>query len=254
MPNKNSIESVHVSLLNLSELSTRIDSLQTFLSQSIQSHTLLTPHQITRVSNQILAAIRHLITNGAALASAAAAAAASQNQPTSDSPKHNVVELDAEELLLEKHLHSGEFRTAAEAARWLFSCPLEGCRRNRRHKKFRALKSVSCLRNHFKRSHCPKTLLCERCRKKSFAVASDLRSHAKQCRGEATWKCSCGTTFSRKDKLLGHVALFQGHLPLLQQQHQQLQEEKVKVNESDHHDPLPEGFFDGLDDFGFSSF
>lgn len=81
-------------------------------------------------------------------------------------------------------------------------------------------------------------------------MLSDLRSHVKQCRGEATWKCSCGTTFSRKDKLLGHVALFEGHSPMLEEE----APVAVAVKESEGGlDGLPEGFFDGLDEFGFGS-
>lgn len=82
----------------------------------------------------------------------------------------------------------------------------------------------------------------------------------KQCRGEATWKCSCGTTFSRKDKLFGHVALFEGHLPMLQEEKETSAAAAVvavvegSVKESDGGlDGLPEGFFDGLDEFGFGS-
>ncbi|XP_072952871.1 uncharacterized protein [Typha angustifolia] len=93
-----------------------------------------------------------------------------------------------------------------------FSCPFPGCNRNRAHRRFRPLKSAVCVRNHFKRSHCPKMYCCHRCNKKSFAVVADLRSHLKHC-GESPWRCSCGTTFSRKDKLFGHLALFEGHKP-----------------------------------------
>ncbi|RDX91409.1 Protein SENSITIVE TO PROTON RHIZOTOXICITY 1, partial [Mucuna pruriens] len=279
----NSIESLHLSLRNLSQLSTRMDSLQTFVSQSIQSHTLLSHRQMTLVSNEILTAIRHVITNGAALV------AASENvlpPPDTDDDDALLVELDAVELLA-KHLHfcevcgkgftrdanlrmhmrahGDEFKTPEALANRArgettrpkatrFSCPFEGCNRNKTHKRFRPLKSVFCLRNHFKRSHCPKTLSCERCRKKSFAVLSDLRSHVKQCRGEATWKCSCGTTFSRKDKLLGHVALFEGHLPALEEERETPMAAEGLVKNSDGAlDGLPEGFFDGLDDFGFGS-
>ncbi|KAK7318623.1 hypothetical protein RJT34_03326 [Clitoria ternatea] len=258
----NNTESLQMSLHNLSLLSARMDSLQTFISQSIKSHTLLTHHQMTTVSNEILTAIHHVITNAATLVAAS-------NKPTTtslDSPKHNendtIIELDAVELLakhfhyceicgkgftrdanLRMHMrpHGDEFKTpealakrpCVEATRLnatRFSCPYEGCNRNKLHEKFRSLKSVFCLRNHFKRRHCPKTMSCDRCRKKSFAVLSDLKSHEKQCRGESTWK----------DKLFGHVALLEGHLPVL--------EEKEKVEESD---DLPDGFFDGLDDFGF---
>ncbi|XP_050374577.1 zinc finger protein STOP1 homolog [Argentina anserina] len=94
-----------------------------------------------------------------------------------------------------------------------FSCPYAGCNRNQAHARFRALKSVMCVKNHFKRSHCPKTHTCNRCNKKSFAVAADLRNHVRHCGEEARWRCTCGTRFSRKSKLFGHVGLFEGHMP-----------------------------------------
>nr|AHW98509.1 ZOS4 [Oryza brachyantha] len=95
-----------------------------------------------------------------------------------------------------------------------YSCPAEGCRWNRRHPRFQALKSVVCAKNHYRRSHCPKMYVCGRCGGKQFAVLSDLRTHEKHC-GELRWLCSCGTFFSRKDKLMGHVALFAGgHAPV----------------------------------------
>lgn len=93
-----------------------------------------------------------------------------------------------------------------------YSCPQEGCRWNRKHPKFQPLKSMICIKNHYKRSHCPKMFVCKRCNRKQFSVLSDLRTHEKHC-GDAKWQCSCGTTFSRKDKLMGHVALFVGHSP-----------------------------------------
>ncbi|XP_010243188.1 PREDICTED: zinc finger protein STOP1 homolog [Nelumbo nucifera] len=97
-------------------------------------------------------------------------------------------------------------------ARKYYSCPQEGCRWNRKHAKFQPLKSMICVKNHYKRSHCPKMYVCNRCNQKQFSVLSDLRTHEKHC-GELKWQCTCGTTFSRKDKLLGHVALFVGHAP-----------------------------------------
>ncbi|TKY48581.1 SENSITIVE TO PROTON RHIZOTOXICITY 1 protein [Spatholobus suberectus] len=95
-----------------------------------------------------------------------------------------------------------------------YSCPQEGCRWNQRHAKFQPLKSMICAKNHYKRSHCPKMYVCKRCNQKQFSVLSDLRTHEKHC-GDLKWQCSCGTTFSRKDKLLGHVALFVGHQPAI---------------------------------------
>ncbi|PWA89019.1 Zinc finger, C2H2 [Artemisia annua] len=95
-----------------------------------------------------------------------------------------------------------------------FSCPFSGCSRNKLHSKFRPLKSVICVKNHFKRSHCPKMYSCNICNKKNFSVLADLKSHLKHC-GETKWKCSCGTSFTRKDKLFGHIALFEGHMPAM---------------------------------------
>lgn len=97
-----------------------------------------------------------------------------------------------------------------------YSCPQEGCRWNKKHTKFQPLKSMVCVKNHYKRSHCPKMYVCKRCNKKNFSVLSDLRTHEKHC-GDLKWQCSCGTTFSRKDKLMGHVSLFVGHTPLIKE-------------------------------------
>ncbi|XP_077221358.1 protein SENSITIVE TO PROTON RHIZOTOXICITY 2-like [Tasmannia lanceolata] len=93
-----------------------------------------------------------------------------------------------------------------------YSCPQEGCRWNKKHAKFQPLKSMICVKNHYKRSHCAKMYMCNRCNRKQFSLLSDLRTHEKHC-GDLKWRCSCGTTFSRKDKLMGHVALFVGHTP-----------------------------------------
>nr|CAB3483931.1 unnamed protein product [Digitaria exilis] len=98
-----------------------------------------------------------------------------------------------------------------------YSCPADGCRWNKRHPRFQPLKSMVCAKNHYRRSHCPKMYSCRRCDGKQFAVLSDLRTHEKHC-GELRWRCSCGTFFSRKDKLMGHVALFGnggGHAPVI---------------------------------------
>ncbi|CAN8301041.1 unnamed protein product [Cochlearia groenlandica] len=93
-----------------------------------------------------------------------------------------------------------------------YSCPQQGCRWNQRHDKFQPLKSMICAKNHYKRSHCPKMYMCRRCTVKNFSVLSDLRTHEKHC-GDVKWVCSCGTKFSRKDKLVSHVSLFLGHSP-----------------------------------------
>ncbi|GAB2271947.1 Protein SENSITIVE TO PROTON RHIZOTOXICITY [Dionaea muscipula] len=95
-----------------------------------------------------------------------------------------------------------------------YSCPYAGCKRNKDHKRFQPLKSILCVKNHYKRTHCDKTYTCSRCNSKKFSVIADLKTHEKHC-GRDKWLCSCGTTFSRKDKLFGHIALFQGHTPAI---------------------------------------
>lgn len=95
-----------------------------------------------------------------------------------------------------------------------YSCPYAGCKRNKDHKKFQPLKTILCVKNHYKRTHCDKSYTCSRCNAKKFSVIADLKTHEKHC-GKDKWLCSCGTTFSRKDKLFGHIALFQGHTPAI---------------------------------------
>eukprot|EP01018_Ginkgo_biloba_P032763 Gb_11550 [translate_table: standard] len=122
--------------------------------------------------------------------------------------------------------HGDEYKTPAALARpdkaqdsapvqpRRYSCPFVGCKRNKKHKKFQPLKTMLCVKNHYRRSHCPKMYTCNRCKNKKFSVVADLKTHEKHC-GRDKWQCSCGTTFSRKDKLFGHIALFQGHTPAL---------------------------------------
>eukprot|EP00252_Welwitschia_mirabilis_P009248 TRINITY_DN2165_c0_g3_i1.p1 TRINITY_DN2165_c0_g3~~TRINITY_DN2165_c0_g3_i1.p1 ORF type:complete len:607 (-),score=93.42 TRINITY_DN2165_c0_g3_i1:374-2194(-) len=158
---------------------------------------------------------------------------------------YQLVEMDAREILAEHthfceicgkgfkrdanlrmHMrgHGDEYKTAAALAKpdraqeagpakpRRYSCPFVGCKRNKGHKKFQPLKTMLCVKNHYRRSHCPKTYACNRCKTKKFSVVADLKTHEKHC-GKDKWQCSCGTTFSRKDKLFGHIALFQGHTP-----------------------------------------
>ncbi|XP_058087648.1 zinc finger protein STOP1 homolog [Magnolia sinica] len=122
--------------------------------------------------------------------------------------------------------HGDEYKTPAALAKPMkelnaeptlikrYSCPYMGCKRNKEHKKFQPLKTILCVKNHYKRTHCDKSYTCSRCNCKKFSVIADLKTHEKHC-GRDKWLCSCGTTFSRKDKLFGHVALFQGHTPVL---------------------------------------
>lgn len=95
-----------------------------------------------------------------------------------------------------------------------YSCPYVGCKRNKKHRKFQPLKTLLCVKNHYRRSHCPKVLNCQKCSTKKFSVVADLKTHEKHC-GREKWLCSCGTTFSRKDKLVGHIGLFVGHAPAM---------------------------------------
>ncbi|ONI02289.1 hypothetical protein PRUPE_6G188400 [Prunus persica] len=255
-------------LRNLSMVRTRMDLLQCFLTESINTNALISKDQMDMVSAGIASAIREIISNGAALlacsqnpgpASDQTRTPAANNEVATEVKKEEendfqnddaegeIVEVDAMELLAEHihyceicgkgfkrdanlrmHMraHGNRFKTpealakpdknpAEPSRKTRFSCPYIGCNRNKGHVKFRALKSVICVKNHFKRSHCPKMYSCNRCNKKSFSVVADLKSHLKHC-GEARWRCTCGTSFSRKSKLFGHMALFEGHMPAVE--------------------------------------
>nr|GME07501.1 protein SENSITIVE TO PROTON RHIZOTOXICITY 1-like [Ipomoea batatas] len=231
-----------VPLQNLANVQARMDSLQKFLSTSVTGNILLGEEQMGMVSSEIAAAIHQIIVNGAALL--ASTQAADEVSPHKSTNKH-AVELLAEHihfceicgkgfkrdanLRMHMRAHGNQFKTVEALAKpgkcggesgprgrnTRFSCPFIGCSRNKNHNKFRPLKSAICVKNHFRRSHCPKMYSCNRCHKKSFSVLADLKSHAKHC-GETKWKCSCGTNFSRKDKLFGHMALFEGHMPAVE--------------------------------------
>uniref|UniRef100_A0A0E0BPL0 C2H2-type domain-containing protein n=1 Tax=Oryza glumipatula TaxID=40148 RepID=A0A0E0BPL0_9ORYZ len=174
----------------------------------------------------------------------AAAAAAAEEE------KYEVLQLEEDEILaphthfcgicgkgfkrdanLRMHMrgHGDEYKSAAALAKpppppegeeqppqpeRRYSCPHAGCKRNRMHASFQPLKTILCVKNHYKRSHCEKRHVCGRCGAKRFSVMADLKTHEKHC-GRDRWLCSCGTSFSRKDKLFAHVALFQGHAPAL---------------------------------------
>lgn len=118
-----------------------------------------------------------------------------------------------------------------EPAKRRYSCPFAGCKRNKLHKSFQPLKTILCVKNHYRRSHCEKSHTCGRCHAKKFSIVADLRTHEKHCGRRDRWVCSCGTSFSRKDKLFAHVALFQGHTPALSSP---LEEEPPKACSDQH--------------------
>ncbi|XP_022774978.1 protein SENSITIVE TO PROTON RHIZOTOXICITY 2-like [Durio zibethinus] len=303
----------HVPLQNLSTVKSRMDSLQYFLSQSVNANTLISKDQMDLVSSEIASAIQQIIVNGAALLSCAQITnypnpTPIPNQTPDPKPElddydegvSEIIELDAVELLSE-HLHfceicgkgfkrdanlrmhmrahGNQYKTPEALAKksenkWevknsgrniRFSCPYDGCNRNKKHHKFRPLKSVICVRNHFKRSHCPKMFRCNRCHKKSFSVLTDLKGHLKHCGGveeSKKWKCSCGNSFSRKDKLFGHLSLFEGHMPAVTEEKEDRKLKGVVAMEEDEEKEeelmeskrcLEDEFFDGLLD-GFGSF
>ncbi|KAE8693230.1 transducin family protein [Hibiscus syriacus] len=267
-------------LLNLLMVKRRMNPLQPFLALSLSTNTLISNDQMQLVSSEIASAIHQIIVNGAALLSCAKNTHPPNPKPTpepkSDSDSYKggeseIIELDAVELL-SGHLHFCEIfrkgfkrdanlrmhmRAHGDQYKTRFSCPYGGCNRNKMHEKFRPLKSVICVRNHFKRSHCPKTYECKNCHKKRFSVLSDLRSRLKHCVGggeeSKKWKCSCGNSFCRKDKLFRHLSLFEGHMPAVavEEGDRKLQGSAAMEEKKDE-GCLGDGLFDGLLD-GFGS-
>ncbi|KAA3457385.1 protein SENSITIVE TO PROTON RHIZOTOXICITY 1 [Gossypium australe] len=198
--------------------------LHQFLSQSLDANTLISEDHMDLVSSELASAVH----------------------------QSEIIELNAVELLsdhlricgicgkgfkrdanLRMHMraHGNQYKTPEALAKKPengsevkksgrktgFSCPYGGCSRNNKHDKFRPLKSVICVRNHFKRNHCPKRYGCNECHKKKISVLADLKSRLKHCAGSSggeeskKWKCSCGNSFCRKNKLFRHLSLFEGH-------------------------------------------
>lgn len=179
-----------------------------------------------------------------------------------DAGSYTVLQLEEEEILaphahfclicgkgfkrdanLRMHMrgHGDEYKTRTALAkpsmepivRRRYSCPYAGCKRNKDHEKFQPLKTMLCVQNHYKRTHCEKNYKCRRCNSKLFSVLADLRTHEKHC-GLVKWLCSCGTSFSRKDKLFRHVALFKGHTPALSVEKSNGSRGTVKIGENHH--------------------
>ncbi|XP_010680535.3 zinc finger protein STOP1 homolog [Beta vulgaris subsp. vulgaris] len=230
-------------LKNLSAIRHRVDSLSHILSNSVNGNTPLSRPESDTISSELTSAIHHIIINGAALLSS------SSHTPKSDAQDFEIVELDVMELTadhshtchvcgkgfkrdanLRMHMraHGEKFKTLESLSnpnnnhnnnnnvKVRFSCPYVGCNRNKKHKDFRPLKSVVCVKNHFRRSHCPKKYSCSRCKKKCFSMLSDLKNHMKHCNveDENQWICSCGIKFLKKDDLFEHMGLFEGHMPI----------------------------------------
>ncbi|GMH21805.1 hypothetical protein Nepgr_023648 [Nepenthes gracilis] len=128
-----------------------------------------------------------------------------------------------------------------------YSCPYAGCKQNKSHKKLRPLKTILCVKNHYKRSHYEKAYTCSRCNTKKLSVIADLKTHEKHC-GKDKWLCSCGTIFSRKDKHFGHIALFHGHTPAIP-----LEENKVSALAMRHADNSKPATKDGSVGFSFAA-
>ncbi|KAE8718646.1 hypothetical protein F3Y22_tig00110007pilonHSYRG00147 [Hibiscus syriacus] len=137
-----------------------------------------------------------------------------QNHIEEHESKDEDDEEEGESFYLARALAKLSKESDSEPAIKRYSCPYAGCKRNKDHKKFQPLKTVFMRQNHYKRTHCDKSYICSRCNTKKFSVIADLKTHEKHC-GRDKWLCSCGTTFSRKDKLFGHIALFQGNTPAI---------------------------------------
>ncbi|TYI40602.1 hypothetical protein ES332_A02G174400v1 [Gossypium tomentosum] len=199
-----------------------MDTLHQFLSQSLDANTLISKDHMDLVSSELASAVHQVISE--------------------------IIELNAVELLSE-HLHFCEicgkgFKRDAnlrmhmkahgnqyKTPEALAKKPENGSEVKKSGRKTRfscpPLKSVICVRNHLKRNHCPKRYGCNKCHKKKISVLADLKSHLKHCAGSSggeeskKWKCSCGNSFCRKDKLFRHLSLFEGRMPAVAEEEEE---------------------------------
>ncbi|OAY68707.1 Protein SENSITIVE TO PROTON RHIZOTOXICITY 1 [Ananas comosus] len=79
-------------------------------------------------------------------------------------------------------------------------------------RKFRPLKSIILREESLQEKPLPQDVRLQPLQREAVSVLSDLRTPKKHC-GDTKWLCSCGTTFSRKDKLMGPWRFFVGHAP-----------------------------------------
>ncbi|CAO2827785.1 unnamed protein product [Amaranthus hypochondriacus] len=237
-------------LKNLSAIQSRVDSLSRILSNSVNTNTPLPKTDSDNITAELISAVHHIIINGAALIASSSSSNGPGSITISDGDEDiQIIELDVEDITsdnshtckicgkgfkrdanLRMHMraHGDQFKTLEslsnpknikyshnQGRKTRFSCPYIGCNRNKNHENFRSLKSAICVKNHFKRFHCPKMFSCNRCNKKSFSVLSDLKSHMKNCvENLKKWEyCSCGLRFGSRDELFGHLSMCEGHMP-----------------------------------------
>ncbi|XP_051142751.1 zinc finger protein MAGPIE-like [Andrographis paniculata] len=111
--------------------------------------------------------------------------------------RNNNIEEDDDDLIT-----SNSRTTGTRKVKKAYVCPEPTCVH---HHPSRALGDLTGIKKHFCRKHGEKKWKCQRC-SKLYAVRSDWKAHTKIC-GTRDHLCdSCGTLFTRKDRLASHRA------------------------------------------------
>ncbi|KAA8530844.1 hypothetical protein F0562_005532 [Nyssa sinensis] len=255
-----------VPLLNLSTLSARMDSLQQFLSNSVNNNTLIGKNQMEMVSTEIASAIHQIFVNGAALLScsqitnlSAQSGDSAPKNPQIENPSTIISTVNgksltniAADLKDSDNLGDDDMKIPTMTTNSMYTSKDKGVADLKVEAmdeetkdeigsddwEIIELDAVELLAEHIH--------FCDIC---------DLKSHLKHC-GESKWRCSCGTSFSRKDKLFGHMALFEGHMPAIVEEDEKSKGTAMVEDEEDEDLMMKEaesgancsdnGFFDGL--------